>query len=103
MRKIKILILSTFFVLPNLMYGIVGLGFNVVQDGGAKIGTAEYQEGEGLLLMTMETFELETSPIGFGGYIFIDLAGWAVELEGNAVGALYKMDFSNVITSYDSV
>jgi len=103
MRKIKILILSTFFVLPNLMYGIVGLGFNVVQDGGAKIGTAEYQEGEGLLLMTMETFELETSPIGFGGYIFIDLAGWAVELEANAVGALYKMDFSNVITSYDSV
>jgi len=103
MRKIKILILSTFFVLPNLMYGIVGLGFNVVQDGGAKIGTAEYQEGEGLLLMTMETFELETSPIGLGGYIFIDLAGWAVELEANAVGALYKMDFSNVITSYDSV
>jgi hypothetical protein len=102
MRKIKILILSTFFVLPNLMYGIVGFGLNVIQDG-AKLGAAVNVEGSGLASATVESFEMGALPVGFGGYFFIDLAGWAVELEANAVGALYKMDFSNVITSYDSV
>ena len=89
MRKIKILILSTFFVLPNLMYGIVGLGLNIIQDG-TKLGGAVNVEGSGLASATVESFEMGALPAGLGGYFFIDLAGWAVELEANGVLGQYE-------------
>ena len=38
---------------------------------------------------------MEALPAGVGGYIFIDLAGWALEVEGNAVGGEYKFTFTN--------
>ena len=91
MRKIKILILSTFFVLPNLMYGIVGFGLNVIQDGMKLDGYAEPDIAD----VTLEVFEMETPPTGIGFYGFIDLAGWALELEANVVGGEYSFEFVN--------
>ncbi len=99
MRNYKILILSAFFVLPNLMYGIVGFGLNVIQDG-AKLGAASNTEGSGL---TVESFEMEANPAGVGFYGFIDLAGWAVELEANVVGGEYKFSFVNQLASLEYV
>ena len=102
MQKFKLLILSTLFILPSTMFGIVGFGLNVIQDGSNnKIGTGLYEEGIGELTMQMETFEPENSPVGLGGYIFVDLAGWAAEYEYNFVGAEYKMNFSNPLVTYD--
>ena len=102
MQKFKLLILSIFFILPSTMFGIVGFGLNVIQDGSNnKIGTGLYEEGIGELTMRMETFEPENSSVGIGGYIFVDLAGWAAEIEINAVGAEYKMNFSNPLVTYD--
>ena len=102
MRNYKILILSAFFVLPNLMYGIVGFGLNVIQDG-AKLGAASNTEGSGPTAATVESFEMEANPAGVGFYGFIDLAGWAVELEANVVGGEYKFSFVNQLASLENV
>ena len=94
MQKFKILILSVLFILPSTIFGIVGFGLNIIQDG-AKLGGAVNIEGSGLASATVESFEMEASPAGFGGYLFIDLAGWAVEGEANFVPGLYDFEFKN--------
>ena len=94
MRKIKILILSALFILPSTVFGIIGFGLNVIQDG-TKLGGSVDEESSGPLTATVESFEMEALPAGFGGYIFIDLAGWAVELEANLVGGEYEFEFKN--------
>ena len=102
MRIYKILILSALFVFPNTMFGIVGFGLNVIQDG-AKLGAASNTEGSGLTAATVESFEMEANPAGVGFYGFIDLAGWAVELEANVVGGEYKFSFVNQLASLENV
>ena len=102
MRNYKILILSAFFVLPNLMYGIVGFGLNVIQDG-AKLGAASNTEGSGLTAATVESFEMEANPAGVGFYGFIDLAGWAVEFEINGAASEYEFSFVNQLASLENV
>ena len=94
MQKLKILILSSFFILPSTVFGIIGFGLNVIQDG-TKLGGSVNVEGSGPTAATVESFEMEALPLGLGGYIFIDLAGWAVELEANAVGGEYAFTFTN--------
>ena len=97
MQKFKILILSVLFILPSTIFGIVGFGLNIIQDG-AKLGGAVNVEGSGLASATVESFEMEASPAGGGGYFFIDLAGWAVELEANVVGGEYEFQFKNAFS-----
>ena len=102
MRKIKILILSTLFILPSTVFGIVGFGLNVIQDG-AKLGAASNTEGSGLTAATVESFEMEATPAGIGFYGFLDLAGWAVEFEANVVGGEYKFSFVNQLATMENV
>ena len=102
MQKFKILILSVLFILPSTIFGIVGFGLNIIQDG-AKLGGAVNVEGSGLASATVESFEMEASPAGGGGYFFIDLAGWAVELEANVVGGEYEFQFKNAFSEMPSV
>ena len=102
MQKFKILILSVLFILPSTIFGIVGFGLNVIQDG-AKLGGAVNVEGSGLASATVESFEMEASPAGGGGYFFIDLAGWAVELEANVVGGEYEFQFKNAFSEMPRV
>ena len=85
MQKFKILILSVLYILPSTIFGIVGFGLNVIQDG-TKLGGAVNIEGSGLASATVESFEMEASPAGGGGYFFIDLAGWAVDRLTNGIG-----------------
>ena len=66
MRKIKILILSTLFILPSTVFGIIGLGFNVIQDD-TKLGGSVNVEGSGLASATVESFEKGALPFGLGG------------------------------------
>ena len=102
MQKLKILILSAFFILPSTMFGIVGFGLNVIQDG-AKLGAASNTEGSGLTAATVESFEMEATPAGIGFYGFLDLAGWAVEFEANVVGGEYKFSFVNQLATMENV
>jgi len=91
MQKFKLLILSIFFILPSTMFGIVGFGLNIIQDGMKLDGYV----AEDIPGVTLEAFAMEGSPIGAGGYFFIDLSGWAIEFELNAVGGEYSFEFSN--------
>tara|TARA_B100000579_G_scaffold33834_1_gene23655 strand:+ start:381 stop:1094 length:714 start_codon:yes stop_codon:yes gene_type:complete len=102
MQKFKILTLSVLFFLPSTIFGIVGFGLNIIQDG-AKLGGAVNVEGSGLASATVESFEMEASPAGGGGYFFIDLAGWAVELEANVVGGEYEFQFKNAFSEMPRV
>ena len=102
MQKFKILILSVLFILPSTIFGIVGFGLNIIQDG-AKLGGAVNVEGSGLASATVESFAMEASPAGGGGYFFIDLAGWAVELEANVVGGEYEFQFKNAFSEMPRV
>ena len=102
MRNYKILILSALFVFPNTMFGIVGFGLNVIQDG-TKLGGAVNVEGSGLTAATVESFEMEANPAGVGFYGFIDLAGWAVEFEINGAASEYEFSFVNQLASLENV
>ena len=102
MRNLKLLVLAALFILPKTVFGIVGFGLNVIQDG-SKLRSSSYSEGSGLTLVTVESFEMDALPAGIGGYVFIDLAGWAVELEGNVVGGEYSFTFSNAVTQMEDI
>lgn len=102
MKNMKILLLASLIALPKTVFGIVGFGLNVIQDG-SKLGASSYTEGSGITLATVESFEMDAPPAGMGGYIFINLAGWAVELEGNAAYGEYSFTFSNAVTQMEDI
>ena len=96
MKNLKIILLAGFIILPQSVFGIVGFGLNVIQDG-TKLGASSYTEGSGLSEVTVESYEMNALPVGLGGYIFIDLLGWTVELEGNGAYGEYNFSFRNVV------
>ena len=102
MQKFKILILSAVFILPSTIFGVVGFGLNFVQDG-TKLGGAVNVEGSDLASATVESFEMEALPAGIGGYFFIDLSGWALELEANTVIGNYDFEFRNAFSELPRV
>ena len=57
---------------------------------------------EAVIIGTVESFGMEALPAGVGGYIFIDLAGWALEVEGNAVGGEYDLANLGLSVSFSS-
>tara|TARA_Y100001968_G_scaffold314752_1_gene340513 strand:+ start:344 stop:994 length:651 start_codon:yes stop_codon:yes gene_type:complete len=85
------------------MFGIVGFGLNVIQDG-TKLGESSITENEGQLNeVTVKSFEMEKSPFGAGGYFFIDLAGWTLEFEGNLVGGEYNFSVINQLSPMENI
>ena len=101
MRFCKILIMSLVLVLPKSLFGIAGFGLNVISDG-TKLGAYTSTETDAtsgvLVTATVESFEMDKLPVGLGGYIFVDFAGWAVEAEANLVGGEFSFNFSNDLT-----
>mgnify|MGYP001398322524 CR=1 FL=1 len=102
MKNLKIIILAIIITLPKSAFGIAGFGLKFIQDG-TKLGASSYTEGSGLSAVTVESYEMENFPAGGGGYLFIDLAGWALELEANLVGREYKFSFLNQINQMENV
>ena len=96
MKNLKILILTGFIIIPKTIFGIVGFGLNVIQDG-TKMEGAENIETSAQGSATVKSYEMESLPAGAGGYIFIDLAGWAIELEANVVGGEYDFEFIKIL------
>ena len=93
MQKFKLFIISIFFVIPSIMYGIVGFGLNVIKDGTKLDGYVT----EDIPGVTLEAYEMEGSPWGLVGYLFIDLpSDWAIEVELNGVKGEYSFEFSNL-------
>ena len=102
MKNFKIILLAIIITLPKSAFGIAGFGLKGIQDG-TKLGASSYTEGTGLSAVTIESYEMENLPAGVGGYLFIDLAGWALELEANLVGREYKFSFLNQINQMENV
>ena len=102
MKNLKIIILAIIITLPKSAFGIAGFGLKGIQDG-TKLGASSYTEGTGLSAVTIESYEMENLPAGVGGYLFIDLAGWALELEQNLVVRDYKFSFLNQINKMENV
>ena len=102
MKKLKIIILAIIITLPKSAFGIAGFGLKLIQDG-TKLEPSSYTEGSGLTEVTVESYEMKNLPIGGGGYLYIDLAGWAVELEASLVGRNYKFSFLNQINQMENV
>ena len=102
MKNLKIILLFAFVILPQSVFGIVGFGLNVVQDG-TKLGASSYTEGSGLSEVTVESYEMNALPAGLGGYVYLDLLGWAVELEGNGAYGEYNFSFSNVVNQMEDI
>ena len=102
MKNLKIILLVAFIILPQSVFGIVGFGLNVIQDG-TKLGASSYTEGSGLSEVTVESYEMDALPVGLGGYIFIDLLGWTVELEGNGAYGEYNFSFRNVVNQMEDI
>ena len=102
MKNLKIIILAIIITLPKSAFGIAGFGLKGIQDG-TKLGASSYTEGTGLSAVTIESYEMENLPAGVGGYLFIDLAGWALELEASLVGSKYKFSFLNQINQMENV
>tara|TARA_B100000614_G_scaffold246417_1_gene252432 strand:- start:21 stop:722 length:702 start_codon:yes stop_codon:yes gene_type:complete len=102
MKNLKIILLAGFIILPQSVFGIVGFGLNVIQDG-TKLGASSYTEGSGLSEVTVESYEMNALPAGLGGYVYLDLLGWAVELEGNSAYGEYNFSFSNVVNQMEDI
>ena len=100
MKNFKILILAAVIILPKSVFGIVGFGLNFIQDG-SKLEGAENVEISGNSSATVKSYEMESLPLGVGGYAFVDLAGWALELEINTVVGKYDFDFIQNVAGED--
>ena len=53
MKNLKIILLAAVIILPQSVFGIVGFGLNVLQDG-TKLEASSYTEGSGLSEVTVD-------------------------------------------------
>jgi len=94
----KFLVVLTLVILPSSAFAIIGFGIQGGQDM-AKLDALSHTEGEGLTAVTVNSFEMEASPVNFGAYAFVDLFGFALEAEGDIAAGAYQFEFENVLST----
>jgi len=94
----KFLVVLTLAMLPSSAFAIIGFGIQAGQDM-AKLDALSHTEGEGLTAVTVNSFEMEASPVNFGAYAFVDLFGFALEAEGDIAAGAYQFEFENVLST----
>ena len=98
----KFLVVLTLAMLPSSAFAIIGFGIQAGQDM-AKLDALSHTEGEGLTAVTVNSFEMEASPVNFGAYAFVDLFGFALEAEGDIAAGAYQFEFENVLSTLGPV
>ena len=98
----KFLVVLTLVILPSSAFAIIGFGIQGGQDM-AKLDALSHTEGEGLTAVTVNSFEMEASPVNFGAYAFVDLFGFALEAEGDIAAGAYQFEFENVLSTLGPV
>ena len=98
----KFLVVLTLAMLPSSAFAIIGFGIQAGQDM-AKLDALSHTEGEGLTAVTVNSFEMEASPVNFGGYAFVDLFGFALEGEADFAFGKYQFEFGNVLSTLGPV
>tara|TARA_X000000368_G_C22905342_1_gene656038 strand:+ start:93 stop:779 length:687 start_codon:yes stop_codon:yes gene_type:complete len=93
----KLLMVLTLVMLPSSAFALIGFGIQGGQDM-SKLGASSHTDGS----VSVNSFEMESNPINFGGYAFVDLFGYALEAEADIGVGEYKFEFSNpIITNPD--
>ena len=98
----KFLVVLTLVIFPTSAFAIIGFGIQVGQDM-AKLDALSHTEGEGLTALTVNSFEMEASPVNFGAYAFVDLFGFALEAEGDIAFGEYQFEFENALSTLGPV
>ena len=98
----KFLVVLTLAMLPSSAFAVIGFGIQAGQDM-AKLDALSHTEGEGLTAVTVNSFEMEASPVNFGAYAFVDLFGFALEAEGDIAAGAYQFEFENVLSTLGPV
>ncbi len=98
----KFLVVLTLAMLPSSAFAIIGFGIQAGQDM-AKLDALSHTEGEGLTAVTVNSIEMEASPVNFGAYAFVDLFGFALEAEGDIAAGAYQFEFENVLSTLGPV
>ena len=98
----KFLIGIILIALPSSAFALIGFGIQGGQDM-AKLDAYSYTEGEGLTAVTINSFEMETNPVGVGAYAFVDLFGFALEGEADFAFGAYQFKFGNALSTLGPV
>ena len=98
----KFLIGIILIALPSSAFALIGFGIQGGQDM-AKLDAYSYTEGEGLTAVTINSFEMETNPVGVGAYAFVDLFGFALEGEADFAFGAYQFEFVNELSTLGPV
>ncbi|MBT7372879.1 MAG: hypothetical protein HN815_02725, partial [Candidatus Marinimicrobia bacterium] len=98
----KLLIGIILIALPSSAFALIGFGIQGGQDM-AKLDAYSYTEGDGLTAVTINSFEMETSPAGVGAYAFVDLFGFALEGEADFAFGAYQFEFGNALDTLGPV
>ena len=90
----KMLSVLVMAYIPSYVFALAGFGIQVGSDL-SKLGPYTYSEGSGVTEVNINTYEMESNPGNFGGYVFVDLFGFALEAEGEIGVGKYEFDFTN--------
>ena len=98
----KTLLFCCFGLIPSYIFALAGFGIQFGSDL-TKLGAYTHSEGEGLATVTVNSYEMESNPIGGGAYAFVDLFGIALEAEGDFSFGEYNFDFGNEFTTLEPI
>ena len=98
----KLLTTLMLLFLPSSMFALAGFGLQFGQDFSKLEGKLEI-EGQGITEVSVQSYDMETNPIGAGGYAFVDLFGFALEAEGDFAFGEYQFDFINPVNTLGPV
>ena len=98
-KMLSILIIA---ILPSYAFALIGFGLQFGSDL-SKLGPQSYTEGSGDLTFNVNSYEMESNPVGGGGYAFVDLFGFALEGEFDVAFGEYEFSFGNKNMDFDPI
>ena len=98
-KMLSILIIAIF---PSHAFALIGFGLQFGSDL-SKLGPQSYTEGSGELAFNVNSYEMESNPVGGGGYAFVDLFGFALEGEFDVAFGEYEFSFGNQYMDFDPI
>ena len=96
-KMLSVLIIA---MLPSYAFALIGFGLQFGSDL-SKLGPQSFTEGSGELAFNVNSYEMESNPVGGGGYAFVDLFGFALEGEFDVAYGEYEFSFGNRNLDFD--
>ena len=98
-KMLSVLIIA---ILPSYAFALIGFGLQFGSDL-SKLGPQSFTEGSGELAFNVNSYEMESNPVGGGGYGFVDLLGFALEGELDFAFGEYEFSFGNQHMDFDPI